>query len=491
MAEPKPLIIQAPSQGIAQSPHVGFGDMRNLDIYSVPGVVKLNTIPVKKSSTTVDAQVKWIVRNPSAPEEIYALDSNGVVYNSANDGASWAELADKLGSGQGLAVWKDHLVLVGATTLETYGPLSGTPAWNSFQTDLDTDSLWHPCLVSKLDDKLYIGAGRYIASLAEVSGQNFDDATGGTYTWTPQALTLPEDYRVKCLAEQGNNLMIGTWKGDDIFDNRIADIFPWDGSATTYGKPIILNENGVNAMINMGGYLYILAGIDGDIYKSNGVQAWKIAQIPQSVANTAGGKYLEPYPGAMCSFKDRLFFGISSINITDGLGVYSLMETSKGNIVNFEHTISTLTMGSANPTVIGALFPVTRDTLLIGWRDNATYGIDLTSPTSYLHTTTYTKAYFDSPLYQVGTHLNKRSFNHLEFYLAKELAASEGIQIKFRINLTDSFTTIGTYTTANMGTGVTSYHIDTNIPACEMLQIRVELLGTATTTPEFKYLKLD
>jgi len=491
MAEPKPLIINAPLQGIAPSPHVGFGDIRNLDIYSVPGVAKLNTIPVKKSSTTVDAQIKWIVRNPSAPEEIYAIDSNGVVYNSGDDGATWAELSDRAGAGQGLAVWKDYLFVMLDTKIDTYGPLSGTPNWLEFQTDLNSDSLWQPALVSKLDDKLYIGGGRYISSLAEVSGQNFADGDSGTYTWTAKALTLPEDYRIKCLAEQGNNLMIGTWKGDDVFDNRIADIFPWDGSSTTYNRPIILNENGVNAMINIGGYLYILAGIDGDIYKSNGVQAWKIAQIPQSIANTAGGKYIEPYPGAICSFKDRLFFGISSANIADGMGVYSLRETSKGNILNFEHTISTLTMGSANPLVIGALFPVTRDTLLIGWRDNTTYGIDLTSPTSYLYTTTYTKTYFDSPLYQIGTHLNKRQFSHLEFVLAKELAASEGIQIKYRINLTDSWTTVGTYTTTNIGTGVTSYHTDVKIPACEMLQIRVELLGTTTTTPEYKYLKLD
>jgi len=487
--EPKPLTINAPSQGIAQSPHVGFGDMRNLDIFSVPGIVRLNTIPVLESAATVDAQVKWLVKNPAIPANLYALDSNGVLYTSADSGDSWAEVDDRVGLGQGLAIWKDYLFVMNNTTIDTYGPLSGSANWLEFKTDLVVDSLWHPALVSKLDGKLYIGAGRYVASLAEVAGQNFVDGDAGTYTWTPKALNLPEDYRIRCLAEQGNNLMIGTWQGTNIYDNKIADIFPWDGSSVTYGKPIIMQENGVNAMINIGGYLFIAAGVEGEIYKSNGVQAWPIAKIPQSIASIAGGKYLETYPGAICSYKDKLFFGIGSLNVTDGMGVYSLVETSKGTIINYEHYTSPEVMGALTPTVVGALLPITRDTLLIGWRDNATYGIDLTSPTSYKYTTDY-KGYFESPLYQVGSHLNKRQFSQLEFQLAKELATDEGIQIQYRVNLTDTWITIGTYIYADLGK-ITSHNDSVNIPATDKLQIKVALLGTTTTTPEFKSLSLS
>lgn len=490
----KPLIINAPESGIASSPMKGFGNMRNLDIFSVPGVAKLNNILVKKSATTVDAQIKWIVKNPASPANLYAIDSNGSVYNSADSGATWAELSDRAGGGQGLAVWKNYLFVCTTTTIDTYGPLSGSPNWLEFKTDLDTDSIYHPMLVSKLDGNLYIGAGRYIASLAEVSGQNFADGTGASYTWTPQALTLPEDYRVKSLAEQGNNLMIGTWMGNYIYDNKIADIFPWNGTSTTYGNPIILNENGINAMINIGGYLYILAGIDGKIYKSNGVQAWVIGQIPLSIANIAGNKYLEPYPGAIINFKGRLFFGLSSSMysnriISDGVGVYSLLETSKGNILNFEHFISEEVTGSTNATLVSALLGITGDQFVCSWRNHATYGIDLLSPTSYAYTTDYS-GYDESPLYQVGTHIQKRQFTELEFILVKELAVNEGIQIQYRINLTDAWTTIGTYTTTEIGTGVTSYHTNVNIPACEQIQIRRALKGTSTTTPELKSIKL-
>lgn len=489
MAE-KPLIIEAPRQGIAPSAHVGFADVKNLDIFDKLGVARLNKILAKVSSTTVTAQVKWIVKNPASPANLYAIDSNGVVYNSTDSGATWASLSDRAGAGQGLAVWKDYLFVAAGSNIDTYGPLSGAAAWSSSWQALPSgDSLWSPMLVSKLDGNLYIGDGRYITSVAENSGQNFAPGTSASYTYTAQALTLPEDYRVKCLAEQGNNLMIGTWKGSNIYDNKIADIFPWDGSSTTYNDPIQINTNGVNAMINIGGNLYVLAGIDGKIYKSNGVQAWPIGQIPLSVANIDGGKYLEPYPGAIMNFKDKLYFAVNSQS-TDGMGIYSLVETSKGNIITCEHTISTGTTGGTNPLIIGALLDVTRDIFVAGWRDNATYGIDRLSTTSYAYGTDYS-GFMTSPLYQVGNSQDLRKYNRLEFYLAKELAASEGIRVKYRINETDSFTTLGTYTTTNIGTGLTSFvERNINIPACEQLQIRVELLGTSTTTPEFKNLIL-
>ncbi len=483
---PNPLVVAAPREGIAPSPHIGFGNVRNIDMFSKPGVARLNNILVKESASTVDAQIKWIVKNPASPANVYAVDSNGSVYNSSNSGDTWAELSDRGGAGQGLAVWKDYLFVAEGGTVDVYGPLSGSPSWsNDWQSFSENDSDWEPMLVSKLDGNLYIGTGRYVASLSEDSGQNFAPGSASTYTYTASHLTLPEDYRVKCLAEQGNNLMIGTWMGSNIYDNKIADIFPWDGSSTTYYDPVQINENGVNAMLNIGGNLYVLAGTEGKIYKSNGVQAWPIAQIPEAISDIRGGKYLEPYPGAIMNFKGRPFFAINSQDV-DGMGVYSLMETANGNILNCEHVISTETTGGTNPLIIGALLGIARDQFVAGWRDNATYGIDRSSQTSYAYTTDYT-GFFDSPIYQVGTYTNGRKYDTLELTLGKELAASEGVQLSYRVNETDSFTTIGTYTTAEIGTGQSSFRTDEiNIPECQQIQIRVALLGTSTTTPEFK-----
>lgn len=114
----------------------------------------------------------------------------------------------------------------------------------------------------------------------------------------------------------------------------------------------------------------------------------------------------------------------------------------------------------------------------------ASYGIDLITNTSYAYTTDY-GGYFLSPFYQVGTPLKKRAFTQGEFQLSKELATDEGIQISYRVNLTDSFTTIGTYIYAVVG-AVTSHNFIADIPACDALQIKVALLGTSTTSPSFR-----
>ena len=116
------------------------------------------------------------------------------------------------------------------------------------------------------------------------------------------------------------------------------------------------------------------------------------------------------------------------------------------------------------------------------------YGLDKTTNTSYAYTTDYS-SYFLSPFFQVGTPLVKRAFTQIEFELSKELATGEGIKVEYRINLTDSFTTIDVWTFAVLG-AVASHNAIASIPACEALQLKVSLLGAATTTPNLRSITL-
>ena len=486
MAKVSELIINAPRLGIGPSPHTGYGDVRNLDITSVPGVAKLNNLLSKESSTTVDAQIKWTVKNPASPANLYAIDSNGVVYNSSDSGDSWSELSDRGGAGQGLLVWKDYLFVFETTTIDVYGPLSGSAAWSNDWQTIDSDALWHPAIISKNDGKIYFGAGRYVGSIEEVSGQNFAPGDSGTFTYTQQALDLPEDYRVKCLAELGERLLIGTWQGSNIYDLKIGDIFPWDRSSSSFNTPVQINEHGVHGMLTIGRKVYVLAGIEGGIYVTDGVNIGKIAQIPNSVADLDGGKYLEWYPGAIINYKGRPFFGVSGgSGAIGGQGIYSLMETSRGTVLNNEHLISTGSSGASNILTIGALLGVTRDTFIAGWRDNTTYGIDLTDASNRV--TSY-GGYFESPFYTIGSLLNGSKFSEMEIQLAKPLASNEGIRIAYRTDLNASFTNFGTdYNNTNFGTDKTMIERKIPIPQTEFLQVKVSLTGT-TTTPHFKSL---
>ena len=373
------LIIYAPREGISQSPHVGFADIRNLDIFSIPGVVALNTIAVKKSVATVIDNINWIVRHPVTTTEIYALGATGEVYKSLDSGGTWAVLAGHSNTsahGNGMAIWKNYLFVARDTCLDVCGDGTATGIlaanWTLDWTTsaLSSDVLWHPMLVSKNDNKLYIGAGIYVASVDENTGFTFAPGTPATYTLTEQALDLPPSYRIKCLEELGNNLMCGTWQGTNVSDIRIADIFPWDRSSSSFGQPIVLDEFGVHAMKNVGNLLVVLAGTSGTIYRCDGVNAYIIGQIP---IDLRGGKYLEWYPGAICSYKNKTFFGVGNggTTVIDGMGVYSLLQTGRGNILNFEHMMSTENMGTTSAKAT-ALLPITRDTLLIGWRSGDT-----------------------------------------------------------------------------------------------------------------------
>lgn len=495
---PKPIVIQAPSQGIAQSAHVGFEDVRNLDLDSIPGIAKLSNVMAKKSGTVIDAQVKWIARDPVTPAEIRALDSNGVLYESSNSGADWTQLDDGAGAGQGLIINWGYAFVFKDTTIDVFkiSDDSETPDWQTIGTDSD----WHPTLISKNDGKIYFGCGRYIGSIEQVDGQTFDPASSATYTVTlgtaaSNSLDLPDNYKAKCLEELGNNLMIGTWQGTAINSIRKADIFPWDRSAVSFGQPISLDEFGVHSMINTGNSLTVLAGIDGGVYRCNGASAWQIAQLPQDLA---GGKYIEYYPDSMMNYKQKVYFGtgiVTSAGLLAGMGVYSI-QSSKKTILNLEHLISTLRDGSANEVQCTSLLPITRDTFLLGWRDDddATgFGIDLTIADGYYDGANPYSGYFDTPIYELGNSQNKYKPISLEVHLGRPLVTGEGIKVEYRTSLAGTFATVKTLTFTNQK-GFTSNTITTELPTnikqCEQLQLRISLLGTATpngTTPRFKY----
>lgn len=484
----KPLTISSPSSGIASSPHVGYGAVVNLDIHSIPGIAQLNNLLEKKSSTTVTALIQWIVKNPATPSEIYALDNGGTVYKSTDSGATWAVLAGNTGGGHGngLAIWKNYLFVARDAFLDVCGDGTATGItagnWSNSWKAIDSDVLWHPMKVSLNDGMLYGGAGKYVFSLSELT--TFAPGSGATFTYTQQALDLPPSYRIKCLEEHGNNLMAGTWFGTNVYDNRIADIFPWDRSSPSFGQPISINENGVHALLNIGGILYCLIGITGKVYVCDGVGYALIGQIP---ANLYGGSYLLPFPGALVNFKERPFFGVSygSGNIA-GMGVYSILRSYTGNVLTQEFQISEGVDGSTNPLQIGALLPLNQDTLLIGWRNNATFGIDKSN-----NALRQTSGYFISPFYQVGTNLEKRTFEQLDELLAQALATGQSVTVSYRNDLSASFTDIATFSYTVHG-AVLSNNSPATMPASEFVQMKVTLAtGATNTSPMFKSIVLN
>lgn len=487
MAKSTDLVIKDWTKGIGPSPHLGFGDMRNVDVYDIPGIARLNYALVKASGTTVTDLILWQVQDPLVPGRVWALGDTGKLYKSTDSGASWTHISGNTsgGVGQGLAVWNNYVFTFRATAIDLYD--IGASAWrNSWKTDLPSDSLWHPAYVSKNDGNLYIGAGRYVSSVEEIG--TFDYNNAGTYTWTPQALDLPENYRIKCLAELGNNLEIGTWMGSSITDYMVADLFPWDRSSPSFGEPLQFHENGINQMIGENNTLYIQAGTTGKYFVSNGVQKNQIAQIPYSIADLESGLNIECFPGAMVWNKERIYSGLSAFSGNSGLpcmGVWSINPNSTSNTLVMENTISSGADGTSTVVRIGSILNITPHNVLVGWLDGSTYGIDKTDSNhygSYL-------GYVVSPFYNVGTPLLKRQFTQGEFELAKPLISGEGVKVSYRTNLSASFTLIGTYDFSTLA-GVISHNFIPDIPDCEFVQIKVALTSSGTSTPYLRTVTL-
>lgn len=481
------IVLNNFQECIADSPETGFADMRNMDPFSQPGTIRAKLRTNKDSSTTVTDLIKWIVTDPATGYR-YALGDAGKVYT--NSSGSWAVIAGNTTSsaaGNGLAIWKGYLFVARNAALDVYGPLSGGAAWsNGWQTwsGSEQDDSFHPMLVAQ-DDMLYIGAGRYVSSIAETSGSTFAPGTGATYTWNSQALDLPNKYRVKCMEELGTLLMIGTWQGTNVYDVKIADIFPWNRTDTSFGLPIRLNEFGVHQMKNINNVLWLTAGLQGSVYTTNGSTTVLMRKLPLYTRNVETA-YFQFYPGAATQKDDRYMFGVSrgtGASTIPAQGVYSVSSDRK---LVLENEISSAPSSLTNAFAIGALNMSGSESLYIGWQDNTTYGIDLTDTTNRYGSYA---AYFDSALFPTGTPKAKRKFRRLQIQLDRDMASGSGVRVQYRTKLSDSFTTIDTIDFATYG-AISSYSSGVSIGSVENIQLRIGITQAASNLFALKEVRL-
>ena len=478
----KPLVINQWTKGIGSSSVTGMYDMRNVDIASRPGKLILNYKTAKKSGTTITDLPKWFAYD-TINAAIYCLDRSGDLYRSTDDGDTWTKLnvqSTSQAAGNGLAIWKGYLFVARNSKLDVFGALPAAGATLSWQS-LTTDAGWHPLFVG-LRNVLYIGNGNKVAMIEEKAGQTFDPSNSATYTFTSNALDLPSGYRIKCLQELRDKTYIGTFKSDSNNPKaRFADIFPWDGSSSSYNLPLQLARNGVNAMLNINNTLYIQAGDRAEWFVSNGLVVQDLGKLPQDLIYPGGDGGFFQYPAAVMQHKGSLFFG-SGINFVTSnayspQGVFSFT----GKSLNCENIISTGNDGTSGQVEIGCLLGLGTESYLIGWGDSGTYGIDkiLTSTrcSSY-------SGYAISDLYQVGTKINPVSFRTCEIQLARPLTTGQGVRIKWRSNLTASFTTLHTMDFATYGATTGGEKGAASIDNVEMVQVKAELTSTDSTTPE-------
>jgi hypothetical protein len=488
------IVINEFYKGVADSAHIGFEQMVNLDVFSNPGIAKINYKTASKHTPT--GLIRWFVQDPAVSTNFYALDSTGRVYKSTDSGDTWTLVTGNSltsASGEGLNIWKDYLWVLRASNADVYGPLSGSPAWT---TGFVSGSAWaateHPTLVSS-DDSLYWGGGRYVLNIYEVATKTFSPSDATTYVVNQNALDLPANYNAKTLAEQGRWLLIGTYKGSVYYQQKVADIFPWDKISPSYNNPIKLGEFGVNQMITTtDNRVLAVAGREHTIYLTDIVNSSRVRKLSNLLRNdetTYGPVVLDPQPGAIMNHKGRVFMGVSANNVSNPAGVYSFIPSD--GLVTLENTISS---GHIDGLMqIGALISIDENSYLMSsQRQGAGYTIDkvLGTGTSAKRYTGYV-AEFRSQLYEIGTPLQKRKLQELNIILAKPLGAGQGFKIQWRESLDDGWSQMVIFDYATYGA---AQYLTYPWTGKETATIQIRgLLTTDTsthTTPELKEVRI-
>ena len=231
--------------------------------------------------------------------------------------------------------------------------------FTSYYQFLVEDSDYHP--IDQLLNTLVIGNGRYVAT--------YDGAT-----YDPHRLTFPSGWKVRCLAKWREFEAFGLWKGDDISDYDQGMIIFWDGISDTYNHFIDVPQGAINAMFGSQGTLYIIAGYQGDLLEyTGGDKPKKVKRLP----NIKKSEQIEIMPGAITMWQTLLRIGAG---VTDTAsfeqGVYTWGALTEGypDSLSYDYYISTETTKSTG-VKIGVLLPVAKK-LLIGWKDNVSYGLD-------------------------------------------------------------------------------------------------------------------
>lgn len=460
--------------GIAASPLVGCGMLRNAEIVTKRGALICGSKAVNETGDLLEAFVRFMAHDESN-NRVLAADETGLLYRRAGDGSwsaeensgfNWSEAADC----QGLAFWKGNLLFADDLKLHVYD------VGNYWYADVaefaegrrNLIRLPHVIHVGQ-DDVAYITDGRYIASLQEIAGQTFDPDDSNTFTWNAAALDLPEGYVASTLSELGTYLVIGTYYSEVLNRGNRAELFPWDRISPSFGIPQRTKGNGVWQTIAEGNILYSLVDRrNGKVYASN-LTTFELQRELRTIADE-----LSLHPDAVEALENELLFGIGSDEPgTENCGVYSFSDGAM--------TLRNVLSGGDSAVEIGSLLNVGEGQFLASWTDGTNHAVDVISDVRYDSYATV----LESPVFTVGTALQPTAFTQVDINLAKKLSAGQGVRVKYREHLDDDWTLVGTFDYATFG-AVAHMNTEAGTGDVTTIQLRIELttLPGSTDSPE-------
>lgn len=417
--------------GLSDSKWSGIPDslyrMVGLDPHTEPAVLKADWKLTKHSGTTITEFCKWQVTSSngciyhfsSESGKIWQTDSSGTVTLVYTTSASAGEsLCLGAIEHQGYIVW--------ATSARLHRILAsnavGAAAWAAnavanWQTLSVGDTSWHPMVEQNLD--LYIGDGHYLAV--------WDGST-----FTADALDIKTPMRIKCLGKIGTDVLLGTYVDANVTKTEIYRWNTWSVSFTTSDQ---IDEVGINAFIPADNFVFVSAGIEGNIYSYDGEKLELYKKIPGSYSTSATAIV---HPDATANLLGQVLFGVSNVTGNPCLqGVYRMGRHSRNYpwIMDLAYPISQRSGSDLVLTEVEIGSIVTAgQKIYVSWKNGSTVGVDVLDYTARL-----SGAYFETRVMRPDR-LKFSVFN--EFVMAyNSLPTDTALTLYFDKNYTGSYTT--------------------------------------------------
>ena len=400
----------------------------------------------------------WVNTNqPNSPyNEVFTLLKTNLTAGETGNGApSYAY-------GNGICFFKKYLFVFRDANFDiydAYGQETATPyCWaigsgSTYQMVATVGSTTPHRAKWGQDDIMYITDGNYL--------DNIDTASAtpkiADFALTTKVLTLPLNEIASCLEEPsidaspGNYIYIGT--------STSQYIYPWNKTpqkytlangtvmTTKYDAPLCMPEVGAFQMLNINKVVYILAGKRGNIYYTNGSTIVLFKSMPKQLTRSPYGLWNW---GGIMSLNNNLCFGAEDTsptgtvnNYASGCYAITLALSQYGNLVagamRYKNRPS---FGTTNTTVLIPFSDGLR--FYAGWYyPTGQYGgidiLDIATPTYYSNY----ESCLESDIIPIGTALQGKTFNTIEYKLDTPLVSGEKIRIGLKSDMgTTVFTTV-------------------------------------------------
>lgn len=316
-------------------------------------------------------------------------------------------------------------------------------------------------------------------------GQSGANGSTPTVQISTQRVNLPANETAQCIVEIGNTVLIG---------GKTNLIYPWNQIDATPSDFIALPESDIKVMVNVNNMAYVFAGNKGNIYVCNGAVASLSLKVPDYCAGVPGTplSYIEPVFtwGDADFIRGRVYFSILDQTTTKAGncgGIWSFIPSQNidpsqeiGMALRLENQQSYGTYnGYANLIIGNQEQNVTSPQYWAAWQDGVTtpnYGIDYTA------TTPVTQYVVETDLLPSGTLLEKTTFSQVEYKLASPLLSGDSVQLYYRLNATEAWTSCGT---VKEESDKISGYFTANFQKTQWTQLRAVTTTGGTTASSF------